>query len=446
MIRRRQFVAGAAAVVATLASPPGFARGRTPYGASLVFHVPWPVSSLDPHRVDDALAAFFGDALFDTLYVRDEAGAFVPALAAGDPQLEGNALRVPLRPGVRFASGTPLDARAAAASLARARAHDAAAWLAEVPAPRPTPDGLGLVFAMRDAHALVRALASPLVAIVAPRFVPEKPEGTGPFRVEAVAGALRLVRNGFAASGPSYLDAIDARRAPDLETSLRAFESGADDLGWLGSFLHEPRAGALAFDAGAVGWAIVRTGRLAGSLDAPGAAQALADGVPHAALAPLVVGPSWASGAGGVATWTGAPSDLIVRDDAPWLIELGRALAVPLSTPSHEITLRPVPAAEFAARRAARTFALMIDVARPAGPDPLGALLGLATADDTSRAVDLARHPPRGDLSPRKVTRSMRIGVVGELRLQGGRAPDVVLPPSPGGRGIDWGNAFRTRR
>jgi hypothetical protein len=38
----------------------------------------------------------------------------------------------------------------------------------------------------------------------------------------------------------------------------------------------------------------------------------------------------------------------------------------------------------------------------------------------------------------------MRIGVVGELRLQGGRAPDIVLPPSPWGRGIDWGNAFRT--
>ncbi len=262
MIHRRQFVAGAAAVAATLASPPGFARGRTPYGASLVFHVPWPVSSLDPHRVDDALAAFFGDALFDTLYARDDAGAFVPALAAGDPQLEGNALRVPLRPGVRFASGTPLDARAAAAATSRGRALTTPPrGSPRSPPPRPAPDGLGLVFAMRDAHALVRALASPLVAIVAPRFAPEKPEGTGPFRVEAVAGALPLVRNGFAASGPSYLDAIDARRAPDLVTSLRAFESGADDLGWLGSFLHEPRAGALAFDAGAVGWAIVRTGR-----------------------------------------------------------------------------------------------------------------------------------------------------------------------------------------
>jgi peptide/nickel transport system substrate-binding protein len=450
MIGRRQLLAAAAAGVATASLAPrsAFGRGRTPYGAGLALHVPWPVGSLDPHRIDDALAAFFGDALFDTLYARDEGGAVVPALAAGDPQPEGAGLRVPLRPGVRFASGTPLDARAAAASLARARARDASAWLADVPAPRVTADGLGLVFAMRDARLLARALASPLVAVVAPRFTPERPEGTGPFRVEGTpgtGGTLRLVRNGFAASGPSFLDAIDARHAPDLETSLRAFESGADDLGWLGSFLHEPRAGAQAFDAGAVGWVVVRTGKLAGPLDAPGSAQALADGVPHAALAPLVVGPGWA-GAGGAGTWSGPPCELLVRDDAPWLIEVGRALAVPLSAPSHEVTLRPAPVTELVPRRAARAFTLMIDVVRPAGPDPLGPLLGLATADDPARALDLARHPPRGDTSPRKVTRSMRIGVVGEIRLQGGRAADVVLPTSPWGRGVDWGNAFRTRR
>jgi hypothetical protein len=40
----------------------------------------------------------------------------------------------------------------------------------------------------------------------------------------------------------------------------------------------------------------------------------------------------------------------------------------------------------------------------------------------------------------------MRIGVVGEIRLQGGRAGDVVLPPSIWGRGVDWGGAFRARR
>ena len=441
MIARRELLAGSAAALACLAARGVQARGRTPYGASLVLHVPWPVGSLDPHRIDDAMAAFFGEALFDTLYAPDETGALAPALAAGDPLPDAAGLRVAVRPGLRFASGTTLDTRAAVDAIARARAHDAAAWLADVPAPRATPEGL--VFATRDARALVRALASPLVAIVPPRFAPERPEGSGPFRAELVGGALRLVRNGLAASGPALLDGIDARRAPDLATPLRAFESGADDVGWLGSFLHEPRPGARSFDAGAVAWAILRTGKLAGALDAPGTAQALADGVPHAALAPLVIGPPWDQGTG---RWTGAPAELVVTDDAPWLVETARALAVALSAPGREITLRPVAAADLVARRSSRAFALMLDVARPAGPDALGALLGLATADDLAAAMALARHPPRGELAPRRATRSMRIGVVGEIRLQGGRAPDVVLPASRWGRGVDWGSAFRARR
>jgi peptide/nickel transport system substrate-binding protein len=440
-LSRRAFVAASAAALGGLAAGRASARGRTPYGGGIALHVPWPVTSLDPHRIDDPIAAFFGDAVFDTLYGRDDTGALVSALADGDPRPEASGLRVVLRPGLRFASGSRLDPRAAAASIARARAHDAAAWLADVPPPRAVDDGL--LFPMRDARALVHALASPLLAIVAPRSTPEKPDGTGPFRIELGPGGLRLTRNSLAAGGPAFLDVVDARHASDLVTPLRAFESGADDVGWLGSFLHEPRPGARSFDAGAVGWAILRTGRQAGNLDTPGTAQALADGVPHAALAPLVVGPPWDPGP---ARWTGPPADLFVRDDAPWLVEVARALAVALSSPSHEVALRLAPAAEVAARRASRAYVLLLDVARPAGPDAIGASLGLATADDPSTAMALARHPPRGELSPRRTTRTMRIGVVGEIRLQGGRAADVVLPPSPWGRGIAWGSAFRARR
>jgi peptide/nickel transport system substrate-binding protein len=262
-------------------------------------------------------------------------------------------------------------------------------------------------------------------------------------RAEMQPGALLLLRNPLAASGPSFLDVIEVRHAPDLVTSLRAFESGADDLGWLGSFLHEPRPGARGFDGGAVGWAVLRTGREAGSLDAPGMAQALADGVPHAALASLVVGPPWDQAP---ATWTGAPADILVRDDAPWLVEMGRALAVALSSQGHELRCIAIPAAELGARRATRAFSLLLDVVRPAGPGPLGALIGLATADDPGAAAALARHPPRGEMPLRTATRTMRLGVVGEIRLQGGRAADVVLPASPWGRGVDWGSAFRIRR
>jgi peptide/nickel transport system substrate-binding protein len=441
-ISRRQAVWGAASILVASALPRGAsARGRAPYGGRILMHVPWPLASVDPHRIDDPAAALFGDALFASLYAPDETGALTAVLAGGEPEPDGGTLRVTLRPELRFASGAPLDARAAASSIARARARDAKAWLADVPAPRV--DGSSLVFAMRDAQKLVRSLASPLVAVVPPRFVPDRPDSSGPLRADTLGtGGLFLSRSTLAPSGPSFLDAIEARHAPDLVTSLRSFESGADDVGWLGSFLHEPRAGAKSFDAGVVAWAILRTGREAGALDVPGTAQTLADGVPHSALAALVVGPPWGQVS---APWTGNPCDLLVRDDAPWLSEVARALAVALSSPSHEVAARAIPPADLALRRAARTFALMLDVARPAGPGPLGVLVGLATADDPAQAVALARHPPRGEVIPRAVTRTMRIGVVGEVRVQGGRAADVVLPGSPWGRGVDWGGAYRAR-
>jgi peptide/nickel transport system substrate-binding protein len=443
VISRRALLEGAAAtaLASCAGSRAALARGRTPYGGHVTLHVPWPVASVDPHRIDDAAASVFGDALFDTLYARAESGELIPSLAEADPDPDGATLRVTLRYGLRFASGLPLDARAAAASIARARTRDAGPWLAEVPSPRV--DKNALVFAMRDSRKLVRALASPLAAIVPPRFNAERPDGSGPLRAEMQGGTLLLVRNTLAAGGPAFLDAIEARHAPDLVTSLRAFESGADDVGWLGSFLHEPRLGARGFDGGAVSWAVLRTGREAGALDARGTAQALADGVPHAALASLVVGPPWEQGA---AQWTGAPCELLVRDDSPWLGEVARAVAASLSLPSHEVSARLLPPADISQRRAARTFALLLDVARPAGPGAFGALIGLATADDPASAAALVRHPPRGDLAPRAATRTMRLGVVGEVRLQGGRSPDVVLPPSPWGRGVDWGSAFRSRR
>jgi hypothetical protein len=440
---RRDFLAAMAGAVASgLVSLPGVAvaRSRTPYGGRVVMHAPWPLGAIDPHRIDDAAAALFGEAIFDTLYTRDVDGGLVPSLAESDPETDGATLRIRVRADVRFVSGTRLDARVAAASIARSRARDGAAWLTDIPVPRVV-DG-ALVFPMHDTRRLVRALASPLVAIVAPRFAPDHPDGTGPMRADVQPTGIVFSRNGAAASGPSFLDVVEVRHAPDLVTSLRAFEGGADDLGWLGSFLHDPRPGAKAFDAGVLGWAVLRTGRDAGVADAPGTAQSLADGVSHAALAALVVGPPWDQG---TSTWTGPAVDLVVRDDAPWLVEVARAMAVALSSPSHEVRCVPIPAPEIAQRRASRGFALMMDVARRAGPGTLGAILGLAAADDPASAVALARHPPRGDVAPRAATRAMRLGVVGEIRLQGGRAPDLVLPPSAMGAGVDWGSAFRAR-
>jgi peptide/nickel transport system substrate-binding protein len=440
--RRGVIAAGLAAGLGALARP-ALARARSAIGGSIALHLPWPTGAIDPHRIDDATAAILGPALFETLYARDESGSLVPALAEADPEPTRAGLRVAIRGGLRSARDRAMDARDALASLARARSGGARGWLAEIPAPRL--DGRdALVFATRDAAKLLRALASPLAAVVPVGFSPERPDGTGPFVADRRGDALVLARNPRAAGGPAFLDEVVVRASPDLAAPLRAFESGEDAIGWLGSGLHEPRPGARPFDFGAVAWPLLRTGRDAAAWDAPGIAQRLADGIAFSRLAYLQLGPPWT--AQSEEGWGGPACDLLVRDDAPWLVELARAVAATIARPQHEVTARPVAPAEIARARGSRAFSLMIDVARPLAASPLGAYVGLATADDPATVADIARHAPRYlEPSARTLTRTMRVGVLGEIRVQGARMPDLTLGALPSG-GIDLGSASKTRR
>jgi hypothetical protein len=55
------------------------------------------------------------------------------------------------------------------------------------------------------------------------------------------------------------------------------------------------------------------------------------------------------------------------------------------------------------------------------------------------------RHPPHiADLPARQITRTMRVGVLGEIRVQGGRVADLALPTVASG--VDWGSATRGRK
>ncbi len=440
ILRRRAFLAGLTAL--GLAPEIALAKGRIAIGGRCSFRLPWPLGSVDPHRLDDGLAAILGDALFDTLYARDEGGAFVPVLAETEPEPEGNGLRVKLRAGLRTSRGRPFEPRDARDAIARARSSGARAWLTDIPAPRV--DGRSLFFTTKDAARLVRALASPLVAMVPAGFAPEAPEGTGPFKWVAKDGAIFLARNTLAARGPSFLDEIEIRSAADLAASLRSFESGIDDLGWLGSGIIQPRAGSRPFDLGTVAFAVLFTGRDAGTWDAPGVAQRLCDGIPPSKLVPFALGPSWAVDT--QQTWGGAPAALLVREDAPWLVELAKAVAASLSRPGGEVTARPVPPAELVQRRASRTFALALDVVRPLDRTAIGQLVGLATADGGARASDVVQHPPKlGEASARTLTRTLRCGVVGDVRVKGGAVADLVLPASSAAPGFDFGAITRMR-
>lgn len=419
------------------------AYGRVPSGGKIALRVPWPVNAVDPHRIDDPAAALFGEALFDGLYALEN-GNVVPALAEADPELDGPVVRVRLRAGLRTARDRPFGTKDAIAAISRARASGARGWLADIPVPRDE-GGKALVFTTKDPARLGRALASPLVAMVPAGFNPESPDGTGPFRFGQRDGALVLGRNALAARGPAFLDEVLIRPASDISASLLAFEAGSDDIGWFERGLHEPRPGSKAFDLGVVGWAALFTGREASDWDGPGVAQRICDGIPYARLSSLHLGAAWPAEPDG--GWGGPPTSILVRDDAPWLVAVANAVASSIARPGHEVTVKPISATDLASRRSTRLFGLALDVVRSVAPGGLGAMVALATAESPSRGAEIMQHPPKlGDVPARTLTRAWRIGVLGEIRIGGGRIPDLNLAMSASGAGLDLGSSARGRR
>jgi peptide/nickel transport system substrate-binding protein len=104
-------------------------------------------------------------------------------------------------------------------------------------------------------------------------------------------------------------------------------------------------------------------------------------------------------------------------------------------------------ASEFTAKRASKNYALAIDVARPVLAGPFGTMVGLASADDITLAADIVRHPPKlADAPARTMTRTMRIGVIGEIRVQGGRLGDTIIAPALSGFGWDLATTTRGDR
>ncbi len=398
------------------------ALGRTPYGGRVRMKVPWPVDRLDPHAIDDPAAALFGEAVSDPLFSRDGSGRVYAALAAALPQATAKGARLALRPGLVTGRGRALDSRDVVWSLERAARAGATALLAPFARPlRDNGDPLAVLVPGADPAALAAALTSPLTSILPRAFSPRAPDGTGAFVAYPAGTSVALRRNLHAARGAAFLDAIDVARAADLADALRSFEAGEVDVGWLGRGLHQPRPGAIAFDAGMFGWTVLRAGSDAGTWGAPGVLQQLLDRIPASRLSYL--GLSGLPAGSGDHAWGGAPGDLLVRDDAPHLVEIARALAALLSTPGHELVPLPRPPGELDARQRSHRYALMLDFVRPIGTSDRDTLLALLTASDPA----LARRPPRlSSHAPRQIARTLALGVVGELRIAGAYAPGIT--------------------
>jgi peptide/nickel transport system substrate-binding protein len=431
------------------------ARGRTALQGRLSMRVPWALGSVDPHRLDDGTAAIFGDALFDTLYAQT-IDAVAPSLAEAEPTFEMGQVLVKIREGIRSASGKAMDARDVVFSIERARKYGARGWFGDLSTAK-IQKGNSVAFVAKDSSAIAkvqRALSSPLAAIVPRDFDPEKPDGTGPFWMRRRGDGWVLARNRFAARGPAYLDEVILAESADLAASLRNFEAGRDDVGFLGMGLHEPRPDATAFDCGLVAYPILRIGKEVGLWDAPGTAQRLCDGLPHSRISYLGIGAPWPQtdvlrkedG------WGGPSTSLLVREDVPWLVELARAVAAILTKPGHEVAVKPISDSESVRMRGTRAFGLMIDLVRPCVISPhtdskLGLYAALVTADDPAACVAMIQRAPHfaQDGAARTLTRTMNLGVLGEIRFQGGRANTLTLKTSPRG-GPDFSSATQAKR
>ena len=418
------------------------ALGRTPVGGHLRVVLPWPLSSIDPHDLGDPGAALFGHALFDPLFALDASGEPYPTLAAAAPAEERGHTVLRLREGLLSARGAPLTARDALFSLMRARAAGASAWWGTLPLPALDPrDPLALVFAACDSARLARTLTSPLFALVPRAFHPAEPDGTGALSAELTPGRMVLTRNLNAARGASFLDAITIDRAVDLADSLRAFEGNLSEIGWLGAGLHAPRPSAVLFDCGAAAFITMHTGKEAGPWHAPGTAQRLADGLAPERLQQFALGPPLTGAATGVG-WGAKPCELLLQEGSPYLEALASTIASLITRPGHEVTPKPLPAAELARRRRSSAYSLMLGVVRPFDASALGALTALTAAENPSAALVAMQHPPRGDLDPRVITRTLRIGVLGDLRVMGAHVPALRLARGPGRGGWDLASSF----
>lgn len=439
--RRSLALAGAACALGVPADALGLTR--TPLGGKIAFAVPWSLSSIDPHDVSSPGGALFGAALFDTLVVPDAKLGFRAALVEALPTQEaaiGTVVR--LRPGLRTASGKGLDGRDVVASIQRSRAHGGSALLAALGEVSVHPKEPLTVLLKVNPSIATRALASPLAALVPRGFDPARPDGTGPFAFARSGGTMVLRRNDRSAMGASFLDEVAVQQASDLQESLRDFEAGRHDLGWLGLGLFGTRTGAQKFELGSAGLLVVAASREAGSISKPGALQRLVDLLPRARLAHLGLGPL-PDGTDSLA-WDEAPIDVYADSASAHLGEIAKALSDILSRPGHEVRAKRASAGEISAKRKRGESMLSCHVVRLAFAGQAGVAMALATFDDPSRGAEIAAKPPKG-ATPREVARELRLGVLGELRLSGGVMPGIQLARASSG-GWDLGATFRKKR
>lgn len=414
--------AGAASLSATLTGSAN-ALGRLPHGGVVTSSLPWDLQSVDPHDLNDPVAAFLAPLLFEPLFSSDAQGNVYPTLATGMPTLHDGEAQLELRP-LRWPNGKNVTAKQVAWSLERSRQRGAQALLAGTGSFRAVSD-TQIRVAAASTERLARALASPLTALLSPQSTPTETLGLGPFRAVLSGNRAVLTRNAFASRGQPFLERIELARASSLADALRDFEAHQNNLGWFGRGLHEPRPGSRLVDTGHAGWVVLHAGQSLGRWARPGAVASLVGTVAPSSLERFGLFPT--GGFGPAEPYSGAPCTLVVRKDAPYLMELATTLAAILGGSSALVTVTPVTPSELTRLKRTRQFGFLLDQVRALGPSAEEHQLSLLTE------AGLPQKPPRlppgttpADV-PRLVCPTVSLATLGALHLVWATLPELDL-------------------
>jgi peptide/nickel transport system substrate-binding protein len=229
------------------AGPAG--NSRTPQrGGTLTYLVSGVLSSwargLDPASAG-AAPSIFEDAIFGQLFRLAPKGGIEPVLASGYRLSDGGkTVTISLRPGLKFADGTPLNAQAVAWNIRRdlttpCVCSPVTSWPPLARGGITTPDDrtLALHFTRPYAAAISTIISSSVNHIASPtaqRKLGEKqfllkPVGAGPFEIASnvLDSELTLKRYpGYWQQGRPYLDRLVFKTVADDQTAYQAIQSG----------------------------------------------------------------------------------------------------------------------------------------------------------------------------------------------------------------------------
>lgn len=202
-------------------------------GGKVVFGMTQDLASLDPHEDTDAGTRDVVFNLYEGLVKPSSTGEMIPAVAS-DYEISDDAktYTFTLRDGIKFSDGTPVTTDDVKYSLERYAENqgDSSAFsnIADISA----KDGK-IVLTLKEANAELLPLMDVAIIPQKNQDPAKNPIGTGPFKIESYTPGegIRLTRNeNYWQEGLPYLDEVDFKFVPDVETEFMDLQAGTIDI------------------------------------------------------------------------------------------------------------------------------------------------------------------------------------------------------------------------